>query len=81
MPRSRHSPRYARLTELLVQARQAAGLNQVDLAARLGRPQSYVSKYESGERRLDVVEFIEAAEAIGCEALAILTLVMGTSQR
>ncbi len=78
MPRSRHSPRYARLTELLVQARLDAGLNQVELAARLSRPQSYVSKYESGERRLDVVEFIEAAEAIGCSAVTMFTAVMVT---
>ena len=79
MPRSRHSLRYARLTELLVQARLDAGLNQVDLAARLRRPQSYVTKYENGERRLDVVEFIEAAEAIGCNAATMLTAVMATA--
>ena len=81
MPRSRHSPRYLRLTGLLVQARANAGLSQVDLAARLGRPQSFVSKYESGERRLDVVEFIEVIEAIGCPGSDILTLVIGTAQR
>lgn len=81
MPRSRHSPRYLRLTELLVQARADAGLSQVDLAARLNRPQSFVSKYESGERRLDVVEFVEVTEAIGCLGSDILTLVIGTAQR
>ena len=81
MSRSRSSPRYARLIELLVKARSEAGLSQVDLAARLERPQSYVSKYESGERRLDVVEFIEVAEAIGCAASDILRLVVGTAQR
>jgi transcriptional regulator with XRE-family HTH domain len=69
------------MTELLVQARSDAGLSQVDLAARLNRPQSYVSKYESGERRLDLVEFIEVTEAIGCPALSILTLVVATAQR
>ena len=45
--------------------RTDAALTQADLAARLNRPQSFVAKYESGERRLDVVEFIEVAEAIG----------------
>ncbi len=42
-----------------------ANLRQQDVAARLARPQSFVAKYENGERRLDVVEFIEVAEAIG----------------
>ena len=42
-----------------------ANLRQQDVAARLDWPQSYVAKYESGERRLDVVEFIAVAEAIG----------------
>ena len=45
--------------------RVAAKLTQTDLAARLDRPQSFVAKYEGGERRLDVIEFMEVAEAIG----------------
>ena len=45
--------------------RLAAKLTQEHLAARLDRPQSFVAKYEGGERRLDVVEFMEVAEAIG----------------
>ena len=68
MSRSRLSPRYARVCQLLIEARLAAGLTQVDLAERLHRPQSYVSKYESGERRLDVVEFLEVADGIGVDA-------------
>ncbi|RAI54583.1 helix-turn-helix domain-containing protein [Roseicella frigidaeris] len=64
MPRSRRSPRRARLQELLVERRRAAGLTQAELAERLNRPQSFVSKYETGERRLDVVEFLEVAEAL-----------------
>lgn len=46
-------------------ARKAAGLTQVEVAGRLKQPQSYVSKYESGVRRLDVVEFLAVARAIG----------------
>ncbi len=55
------------LRALLVEGRKAAGLTQQDLAARLGRPQSFVSKYERGERRLDVVEFLEVADALGID--------------
>ena len=49
---------------LLADARHAAGLTQVDLAKKLGRPQSVISKVEQGERRLDVVEFLEVARAL-----------------
>ena len=45
--------------------RIAANLTQAHLAGRLNRPQSFVAKYEGGERRLDVIEFMEVAEAIG----------------
>lgn len=64
MPRSRRSPLRARLQDLLIARRQAAGLTQAELAQRLKRPQSFVSKYETGERRLDVIELIEIAEAL-----------------
>lgn len=50
----------------LAEARQNKSLTQAEVAIRLGKPQSFVSKYESGERRLDVIEFLEV-----CEALAI----------
>ncbi len=59
--------RYHTLKTLLVEARHAAGLTQVDLAAKLSRPQSFVSKYERGERRLDLVEFLEVADALGVQ--------------
>ena len=52
---------------ILAQARRDAGITQVELAAKLGHPQSFVSKYESGERRLDVIEFLQVAEAIGID--------------
>ena len=57
--------RYQTLKALLIEARREAGLTQVELAAKLSRPQSFVSKYERGERRLDLVEFLEVADAIG----------------
>lgn len=55
----------AAMLQLLRQIRQEAGLRQEDLAERLGRPQSFVSKYETGERGLDVLELYEVCAACG----------------
>lgn len=55
----------ALLQEALKQIRLDAQLTQADLARRLGKPQSYVSKYESGERRLDIIEVQEVCLAVG----------------
>ena len=52
------------LGEVLARARERAKIKQADLAARLGMPASYLSKIESGTRRLDVVELIQIAEAM-----------------
>ena len=54
-----------RLQELLRELREAVELRQVDLAKRLGRPQSFVSKYESGEKNLDFLEVKGVCEALG----------------
>lgn len=53
-------------------ARQTKGLTQADVASKLDKPQSYVSKYENGERRLDVIEFLEVCEALAITPLSIL---------
>lgn len=53
-------------------AREGAGLTQAALAIRLARPQSYVSKYERGERRLDIIEFLDVAAAIGTDPVVLL---------
>lgn len=60
------------LRSILVKARAKAGLTQSELAARLDRPQSFVSKYERGERRLDVVEFLEIAHAVGLDPVEVI---------
>ena len=65
MPRDRSTTKQAEFRAALVKARKEAGLTQAVLAGRLGRPQSFVSKYEGGERRLDVLEFLEVARAVG----------------
>jgi len=64
MPKSLRSSRQRQLTALLVQTRRARGLTQAEVAARLGKPQSFVAKVEGGERRLDVIEFIDLAGAL-----------------
>lgn len=59
--KSVHSRRYHEILVRLRRARQEAGLTQVEVADALGRPQSYVSKCESGERRIDVIELDDYA--------------------
>jgi len=59
LDKSVHSTGQAVFCELMIKARKAANLTQHQLAKRLRRPQSFVAKYEGGERRVDVVEFIE----------------------
>lgn len=60
------------LLALLRSARREAGMRQVDLANRLQRPQSYVSKYESGERRLDLLELRQICKALGISLEAFI---------
>jgi transcriptional regulator with XRE-family HTH domain len=72
MQKSLKSPEYARLIELLVAVRHGAGIRQQALAKKLGRPQSFIAKYEGGERRLDVVEFITIARALGADPIKLL---------
>jgi transcriptional regulator with XRE-family HTH domain len=55
----------ARLQALLKSLRTEAGLRQVELAEILGQPQSFVSKIESGERRLDILELRQVCQAFG----------------
>lgn len=58
---------YKALLHALIQARKDAGITQVELAARIGGRQTFVSKYETEERRLDVAEYIAIARAVGAE--------------
>jgi len=61
------------LGEVLVRARERAKLKQAEVAARLGLPASYLSKIESGTRRLDVIELIRIAEAMGVDPAEIVS--------
>jgi transcriptional regulator with XRE-family HTH domain len=60
------------LIELLVSARQSAGLTQRDLAEKLKRPHSFIGRIEAGERRVDVIEFIEIARVLNADPHAVL---------
>jgi len=73
MAKSLHTPEYEHFRSLLVVARERAGLTQAEVATRLGRPQSFVAKYEGAERRLDVVEFVEVCNALGVDPHAVLS--------
>jgi transcriptional regulator with XRE-family HTH domain len=69
------SKRHQALIAMLIECREAAGMTQTQLADRLGEYQSFVARLESGQRRVDVVEFLELAEVLGFDAgraLAIL---------
>lgn len=72
MPKAFHSPLYGRFVDLLVARRKAAKMTQAQVAKRLGKPQSFVAKYERGERRLDMVEFLQVAEAIDFDPATLI---------
>ena len=74
MRKSIHTKKYRLLLDWLIKARNDAGLTQQQVADKLGRPQSFVAKYEGGERRLDVVEFVEIAEVLGADRIEAVRL-------
>ena len=63
---------YGLLREILIDARLNAGVTQAELAVTLSVPQSFVSKYETGERRIDVVEFLCICRALGADPIGEL---------
>ncbi len=81
MPRSTTTTAYKLLRALLVAARVDANLTQAQVAGRLGRPQSFVSKYEGGERGLDVIEFLYVCEALELDPGLALSEVRRVQER
>lgn len=67
---------YDALKKVLIDARHAAGLTQSEVAERLSRPQSFVSKLEQGERRLDVIEFIHVCRALNANPVVVLNKIL-----
>ena len=72
LSKSVHSADQAAFCALMIKARKSAGLVQQDLADRLQKPQSFIAKYEGGERRIDVVEFIEICRALSVDPVKLL---------
>ncbi|WP_422058531.1 helix-turn-helix domain-containing protein [Sphingomonas sp.] len=64
MPKSVFSDAYAQFLGVLIEARKEAGVTQVELARALGRPQPFISYIETGERRVDLIEFCAIARAL-----------------
>src|SRR5256885_16700285 len=75
--KSVHSPDQTAFCGLMIGARKAAGLTQQALALRLKKPQSFVAKYEGGERRLDVVEFVAIARILGADPVGLIASFVG----
>lgn len=67
---------HAELVAVLVAARKAGGLRQTEVAERIGRNQSHVSLIEMGQRRVDVIEFLELARALETDPRALLETVI-----
>lgn len=65
--RSVYSENYRLFLKLIISARRDSGFTQQELAKILKRPQSFISKYERGERRLDLIEFLEILSALGLD--------------
>lgn len=75
-----YSDEHRKLREILRRERRAAGLRQSDLAERTGRSQAYISKFEKGDLRLDVVDFVRICTVIGCDVVRVLGEVFGEEQ-
>lgn len=72
MKRRGYAPAYEKLATILREERLRADLTQAALATKLGRPQSFVAKYEAGERQLDVIEFLLVTRAMGLPVNRVL---------
>ena len=72
MSKATFSFEYIRLREILLNARDSKNITQAELARLLNKPQSYISKYENGEKMLNVIEFINVCKALEIEAEKII---------
>lgn len=76
MSKTLPSPHHSALVQFLREVRGASGVTQVEMAKRLGRDQSTISLLEKGQRRVDVIEFIRIAEALGVDPVELFARVV-----
>ncbi len=67
-----YSKEHRKLREILKRERKSARLRQSDIAKQTNRSQAYISKFENGDLRLDVVDFMKICTVIGCDPFAVL---------
>lgn len=79
MEKTLTSRAHAKLVRMLIDKREAAGITQTELASKLGEYQSFVARLESGQRRIDVVEFIELARVLDFDAAGFIEELMQDS--
>lgn len=80
MPKTIFGGDHRHLIEVLASARKAAGLTQTDLSERIGRDQTFISLIERGQRRVDVVEFIALAKAMGDDPVELFARVVARTR-
>ena len=71
MPKSIFTGAHRHLVEVLTEARKESGVTQVDLAAKLGKDQTFISLIERSQRRVDVLEFVALAKAMGADPVEL----------
>lgn len=71
MPKSMFTPAYGLMLEVLLDLRRSSGVTQVELAKRLGKTQAFISTFERGIRRIDLIEFYAIVRALGGDPVAI----------
>lgn len=79
--KSMFTARYRLMRRLLREARQTNGITQPELARLLGKPKSYPAKIELGDRRLDAVELIDYAEALGIDPVALYRMIVKADKK
>lgn len=77
MPKTIFTGAHRHLVDVLIETRKAAGMTQTDLAKKVGKDQTFISLIERGQRRVDVLEFVALAKAMGQDPVEFLAEVVG----
>jgi len=72
MSKTLRTPRQIQFQQILIETRTSKNLTQAEVATRLDRPQSFVAKYETGERKLNVVEYCDVVRALDSDPVELL---------